>query len=178
MLCSFFHSFFQKNVSKKASQKARPAQVPELLPLGSPRDPEKANIKEQQCLSSFLVSIRNSISFRVQCLCSLSATPLSVPSQHLCCFSSWLYHFHTCLTYPLLPSTPLTRLQLVHPLIVLRWHLKHTLYLPVISVLGIWVPWLLICSTPTAWASQTAQRGGCPGLLLLSVPSPGQSVWL
>lgn len=52
----FFHFFFQKNASKKACQKVRPAQVPKLLPLDSPRDPEKATIKEQQCLSSFLVS--------------------------------------------------------------------------------------------------------------------------
>lgn len=73
------------------------------------------------------MSIRNSISFPVQCLCSLSATPLSVPSQRVCHFSSWLYHFHTYLAYSLLPSTTLTHLQLVHPLIVLRWHLKHTL---------------------------------------------------
>lgn len=35
--------FLSEKISKKVSQKSWPAQVPKLLPLGSPRDPEKAN---------------------------------------------------------------------------------------------------------------------------------------
>lgn len=119
--------FFQKNVSKKTSQKSGPAQVPKLLPLASPRDPEKANIKEQQCLSSFLVPIHSSVSPPIHCCYSLPTSPnISVLSQHLCCSSSWFYHFHICLACPLLPPTALVSLQLIFLVVPLLPQLSST----------------------------------------------------
>lgn len=54
--------FISEKFPKKISQKSWPAQVPKLLPLASPRDPEKANTEEQQWLSSVSVPIPSSIS--------------------------------------------------------------------------------------------------------------------
>ena len=85
--------FFQKNVSKKPSQNSRPAQVPKLL-LANPRDPEKAAIKEQQCLSSFLVPIHVAFYPRFTAL-----TPYLLP-QHVFAISAFMPFFWLALPLP------------------------------------------------------------------------------